>query len=62
MLLWKYFLLKFCLSLISLFSHAGAAGSPDWQRCDAVAKVIAKCPSQATSVEDYYKMLSPQVS
>ncbi|XP_067047610.1 transport and Golgi organization protein 6 homolog isoform X1 [Acropora muricata] len=39
----------------------GAAASPDWQRCDAVAKVIAKCPSQATSVEDYYKMLSPQV-
>ena len=36
--------------------------SPEWKKCDVIAKVIANCPSQAKSVEEYYKLVSPQVS
>lgn len=41
---------------------SGGAGSPDWKKCDVIAKLIANCPSQAESVEEYYKLVSPQVS
>lgn len=38
------------------------SSSPEWKKCDVIAKVIANCPSQAKSVEEYYKLVSPQVS
>ena len=41
---------------------SGGAHSPDWQKCDIIAKIIANCPSQAKSVKEYYKLVSPQVS
>ncbi len=34
----------------------------DWQRCEAVAKVIANCPAQAQSLPQYYTTIAPQVS
>ena len=37
------------------------SSSPEWKKCDVIAKVIANCPSQAKSVEEYYKLVSPQV-
>ncbi|XP_078383567.1 transport and Golgi organization protein 6 homolog [Oculina patagonica] len=46
-----------------LEGSAGGAtsASPEWKKCDVIAKVIANCPSQAKSVEEYYKLVSPQV-
>lgn len=38
------------------------SSSPEWKKCDVIARVIANCPSQAKSVEEYYKLVSPQVS
>ena len=40
---------------------SGQADSPDWQKCDVIAKVIANCPSKAESVEQYYQLVSSQV-
>ena len=34
----------------------------DWRKCKAVARVLSSCPSQAASVQDYYSLVSPQVS
>lgn len=46
---------------------AGAGGTDaeaaavDWRKCDAVAKILASCPQQCLSLEDYYKHVCPQV-
>ncbi|NXY52263.1 TNG6 protein, partial [Ceuthmochares aereus] len=44
---------------------AGGAGAEaaavDWRKCDAVAKVLASCPQQCLSLEDYYGLVCPQV-
>ena len=45
-----------------LVSGEVTSSSPEWKKCDVIAKVIANCPSQAKSVEEYYKLVSPQVS
>jgi len=33
----------------------------DWRKCDAVAKILAACPQQCLSLEDYYGLVCPQV-
>nr|XP_023682878.1 transport and Golgi organization protein 6 homolog [Paramormyrops kingsleyae] len=44
---------------------AGGAGveaaASDWRKCDAVARVLAACPQQSLSAEDYYSQVCPQV-
>ncbi|XP_062442544.1 transport and Golgi organization protein 6 homolog [Rhea pennata] len=41
---------------------AGAeAAAVDWRKCDAVAKILATCPQQCLSLEDYYKLVCPQI-
>ncbi|XP_071423288.1 transport and Golgi organization protein 6 homolog [Pithys albifrons albifrons] len=41
---------------------AGAeAAALDWRKCDAVAKVLASCPQQCLSLEDYYRQVCPQI-
>nr|XP_013801640.1 PREDICTED: transport and Golgi organization protein 6 homolog [Apteryx mantelli mantelli] len=37
------------------------AAAVDWRKCDAVAKVLAACPQQCLSLEDYYKLVCPQI-
>ena len=46
------------------FCYVGGGGSGchgDWRRAQAVAHIIASCPSQAGSVESYYSTVCPQV-
>lgn len=33
----------------------------DWRKCDTVAKILASCPQQCLSLEDYYRLVCPQV-
>ncbi|NXA07676.1 TNG6 protein, partial [Sapayoa aenigma] len=41
---------------------AGAeAAALDWKKCDAVAKILASCPQQCLSLEDYYRQVCPQI-
>nr|XP_006203795.1 transport and Golgi organization protein 6 homolog isoform X1 [Vicugna pacos] len=47
---------------------AGAAGgsdaeatAADWKRCDLIAKILASCPQQSLSPEDYYRDICPQI-
>ncbi|XP_036131321.1 transport and Golgi organization protein 6 homolog isoform X2 [Molossus molossus] len=47
---------------------AGAAGgsdaeaaAADWKKCDLIAKILASCPQQSLSLEDYYKNICPQI-
>ncbi|XP_067905052.1 transport and Golgi organization protein 6 homolog isoform X1 [Heterodontus francisci] len=37
------------------------AAAADWRKCDTVARVLASCPQQCLSVEDYYRQVCPQV-
>jgi len=40
----------------------GEESAEDWRKCQAVARIIASCPAQAASVEEYYSLVCPQVS
>ncbi|XP_008138172.2 transport and Golgi organization protein 6 homolog [Eptesicus fuscus] len=47
---------------------AGAAGgsdaeatAADWKKCDLIAKILASCPQQSLSPEDYYRDTCPQI-
>ncbi|KAM4894698.1 transport and Golgi organization protein 6 homolog, partial [Sylvia borin] len=41
---------------------AGAeAAALDWKKCDAVGKILAACPQQCLSLEDYYRQVCPQI-
>ncbi|XP_074014118.1 transport and Golgi organization protein 6 homolog [Numenius arquata] len=44
---------------------AGGAGAEaaavDWRKCDMVAKILASCPQQCLSLEDYYQLVCPQI-
>uniref|UniRef100_U3JJP8 Transport and golgi organization 6 homolog n=1 Tax=Ficedula albicollis TaxID=59894 RepID=U3JJP8_FICAL len=41
---------------------AGAeAAALDWRKCDAVGKILAACPQQCLSLEDYYRQVCPQI-
>ncbi|XP_047906464.2 LOW QUALITY PROTEIN: transport and Golgi organization protein 6 homolog [Anser cygnoides] len=37
------------------------AAAVDWRKCDAVAKILASCPQQCLSLEDYYRRVCPQI-
>uniref|UniRef100_A0A8D2JAF0 Transport and golgi organization 6 homolog n=1 Tax=Varanus komodoensis TaxID=61221 RepID=A0A8D2JAF0_VARKO len=37
------------------------AAAADWQKCDAVARILSSCPQQSLSLEDYYRQVCPQV-
>ncbi|CAH2323960.1 transport and Golgi organization 6 homolog [Pelobates cultripes] len=46
----------------------GAAGGRDaeaaasnWKKCDAVARILASCPQQSLSLEEYYRSICPQI-
>ncbi|NWV27956.1 TNG6 protein, partial [Origma solitaria] len=43
----------------------GGAGTEtaalDWRKCDAVGKILAACPQQCLSLEDYYRQVCPQI-
>uniref|UniRef100_A0A8B9IVD5 Transport and golgi organization 6 homolog n=1 Tax=Amazona collaria TaxID=241587 RepID=A0A8B9IVD5_9PSIT len=44
---------------------AGGAGAEaaavDWRKCDAVAKILASCPQQCRSLQEYYRLVCPQI-
>ncbi|XP_069829089.1 transport and Golgi organization protein 6 homolog [Dendropsophus ebraccatus] len=47
---------------------AGAAGgreaeaaASNWKKCNAIAKVLASCPQQSITVEEYYCIVCPQI-
>ncbi|KAM4612463.1 transport and Golgi organization protein 6 homolog [Discoglossus pictus] len=37
------------------------AASSNWKKCAAVAKILASCPQQSLSVEEYYQKVCPQI-
>uniref|UniRef100_A0A8C8S1H7 Transport and golgi organization 6 homolog n=1 Tax=Pelusios castaneus TaxID=367368 RepID=A0A8C8S1H7_9SAUR len=37
------------------------AAAADWRKCDMVARILASCPQQSLSLEDYYQQVCPQV-
>ncbi|XP_075367257.1 transport and Golgi organization protein 6 homolog isoform X3 [Mycteria americana] len=37
------------------------AAAVDWRKCDTVAKILASCPQQCLSLEDYYRLVCPQI-
>ncbi|XP_069491647.1 transport and Golgi organization protein 6 homolog isoform X1 [Ambystoma mexicanum] len=47
---------------------AGAGGgsdadgaAADWRKCEVVAKILASCPQQSLTLEDYYRQVCPQI-
>ena len=49
-------------SLCATAGHGSTSGQPaNWQKCDAVAKLIANCPLQSDSLDSYYSLICPQV-
>ena len=50
---------------MTLYNIAGTSAddsSNDWKKCQAVARIIASCPSGASTVEEYYSLICPQVN
>ncbi|XP_059713571.1 transport and Golgi organization protein 6 homolog [Haemorhous mexicanus] len=37
------------------------AAALDWRKCDAIGKILAACPQQCLSLEDYYRQVCPQI-
>ncbi|KAM9302351.1 transport and Golgi organization protein 6 homolog [Gastrophryne carolinensis] len=37
------------------------AAACNWAKCDAVAKILASCPQQSLTVEEYYQKVCPQI-
>ncbi|XP_043351229.1 transport and Golgi organization protein 6 homolog isoform X3 [Dermochelys coriacea] len=37
------------------------AAAADWRKCDMVARILASCPQQSLSLEDYYWQVCPQI-
>ncbi|XP_065423468.1 transport and Golgi organization protein 6 homolog isoform X7 [Chrysemys picta bellii] len=37
------------------------AAAADWRKCDMVARILASCPQQSLSLEDYYRQVCPQI-
>ncbi|XP_028813874.1 transport and Golgi organization protein 6 homolog [Denticeps clupeoides] len=48
-------------SVVRAVLEGSAGGDSDWQKCDAVARILVTCPQQAISAEDYYSQVCPQV-
>ncbi|XP_038077559.1 transport and Golgi organization protein 6 homolog [Patiria miniata] len=38
-----------------------SSSTPDWRKCDAVARLITDCPLQGNTLEKYYKQVCPQI-
>ncbi|NWZ28282.1 TNG6 protein, partial [Asarcornis scutulata] len=53
--------LSFPLSVRGAGGTDAEAAAVDWRKCDAVAKILASCPQQCLSLEDYYKRVCPQI-
>jgi len=47
--------------LLSLGAVVMGSSQDDWKKAEAVAKIIARCPSQVTSLMEYYSVVCPQV-
>ncbi|GCC19870.1 hypothetical protein chiPu_0018589, partial [Chiloscyllium punctatum] len=41
--------------------QSAEAAAADWRKCDIVARILASCPQQCLSVEEYYRQVCPQV-
>ncbi|XP_059507806.1 transport and Golgi organization protein 6 homolog isoform X2 [Stegostoma tigrinum] len=41
--------------------QSAEAAAADWRKCDVVARILASCPQQCLSVEEYYRQVCPQV-
>uniref|UniRef100_A0A9L0T7N9 Transport and golgi organization 6 homolog n=1 Tax=Equus caballus TaxID=9796 RepID=A0A9L0T7N9_HORSE len=41
--------------------HDAEATAADWKKCDLIAKILASCPQQSLSPEDYYRDICPQI-
>ncbi|XP_063168843.1 transport and Golgi organization protein 6 homolog [Candoia aspera] len=41
--------------------NSAEAAVADWQKCDAIAKILSSCPQQSLSLEDYCQQICPQV-
>ncbi|KAM4722032.1 transport and Golgi organization protein 6 homolog [Rhinophrynus dorsalis] len=37
------------------------AAASNWKKCDAVARILASCPQQSVSAEEYYRTICPQI-
>ncbi|XP_073522171.1 transport and Golgi organization protein 6 homolog isoform X2 [Phyllobates terribilis] len=37
------------------------AAASNWKKCDAIARVLAACPQQSVTVEEYYRKVCPQI-
>ncbi|XP_037733712.1 transport and Golgi organization protein 6 homolog isoform X4 [Chelonia mydas] len=47
---------------IGVAGGSGAeAAAADWRKCDMVARILASCPQQSLSLEDYYRQVCPQI-
>lgn len=55
-----------CTYIIYIYIYIGGVLDPhgpvDWRKCKSVARILASCPAQAASLEDYYCLVCPQVS
>ena len=48
--------------MFCLITGQGSAGKPtNWEKCDAVARLITACPLQSETKESYYSVVCPQV-
>ncbi|ELK32792.1 Transmembrane and coiled-coil domain-containing protein 7 [Myotis davidii] len=63
----KLFSCHFSKTFVTHCSHSGVAGgsdaeatAADWKKCDLIAKILASCPQQSLSPEDYYRDTCPQ--
>lgn len=45
----------------AILEGTGAGGDSEWRKCDAVAKILAACPQQSPSAENYYSQVCPQI-
>ncbi|XP_006820404.1 transport and Golgi organization protein 6 homolog [Saccoglossus kowalevskii] len=44
-----------------LLTTACNPGTADWQKCEGLGRLIASCPKKIQSVEEYYRLIAPQV-
>ena len=46
---------------MTLFHIVLVLDAMNWERCQSIGKLIAHVPSQVGSVEEYFRIISPQV-
>ncbi|XP_073419547.1 transport and Golgi organization protein 6 homolog isoform X2 [Dendrobates tinctorius] len=37
------------------------AAASNWKKCDAIARILASCPQQSITLEEYYRKVCPQI-